>query len=70
MRLPLACIIIVVLFYSCQKKAETKNTLFRIVQPKHSGIKFANQLEESDTFNSVFYEYYYNVAGLAIADQQ
>ncbi len=29
---------------------------------------FANQLQETDSSNSIFYEYYYNGAGLAIGD--
>ncbi len=45
-----------------------KATLFREVSPKESGIRFANQLQETDTANSIFYEYYYNGAGLAIGD--
>lgn len=48
--------------------ASSKNPLFRIVQPKNSGIRFENKLQETDTSNAIFYEYYDNGAGLAIGD--
>jgi len=47
---------------------DKKNTLFRMVPAKKSGIRFANHLLESDTANGIFYEYYYNGSGLAIGD--
>lgn len=43
-------------------------TLFRELPSKHTGIRFANTLHESDTNNVLFYEYYYNGAGMAIGD--
>jgi len=42
--------------------------LFQILSQKETGIYFKNTLHETDTFNSLFYEYYFNGAGLAIAD--
>lgn len=42
--------------------------LFRLKNSKETGVDFENRLHETDTFNSIFYEYYYNGAGLAIAD--
>jgi hypothetical protein len=39
-----------------------------MVSPEESGISFANQLQETDSSNSIFYEYYYNGSGLAIGD--
>ena len=60
------------IFSACRqqenKRGPGKNTLLRIVEPKNSGIRFANQLQETDTSNSIFYEYYYNGSGLAIGD--
>lgn len=50
------------------KVTQNESTLFREVLSKDSGIKFANQLQETDTANSIFFEYYYNGAGLAIGD--
>lgn len=43
-------------------------TLFQSLSSNHTGIDFSNKLHETDTFNSLFYEYYYNGAGLAIGD--
>jgi len=45
-----------------------KDVLFQLLSSNETGINFKNTLNESDTFNSLFYEYYYNGAGLAIAD--
>ena len=57
---------------SCQqndsKKGSPGRSLFRDVPPSESGIKFRNDLQETDSANSIFYEYYYNGAGLAIGD--
>jgi hypothetical protein len=39
-----------------------------MVPPKETGVRFANQLQETDSANSIFYEYYYNGAGVAIGD--
>lgn len=44
------------------------NTLFRPVDPDKSGITFANRLEETDSANAIFYEYYYNGSGVAVGD--
>ncbi|MBS0000135.1 MAG: VCBS repeat-containing protein [Cyclobacteriaceae bacterium] len=45
-----------------------KDVLFRSLSPTQTGIYFENKLHETDTFNSLFYEYYFNGSGLAIAD--
>jgi hypothetical protein len=42
--------------------------LFRLLSVKESGIAFENTLYETDTFNSLFYEYFYNGSGLAVGD--
>ena len=66
----LICVVVIVI--ACQQTDQNsksfKNTLFRSVPPGKSGIKFRNQLQETDSANSIFYEYYYNGAGLAIGD--
>lgn len=63
---------IVTIFSACHnkefKKGSVENRLFRLVDSKQSGITFANQLTETDTDNAIFYEYYYNGAGLAVGD--
>ena len=45
-----------------------ENKLFLLKSPRETGISFENTLYETDTFNSLFYEYYFNGAGLAIGD--
>ena len=45
-----------------------QNGLFQLLSPNHTGIHFANTLHETDTFNALFYEYYFNGAGMAIGD--
>lgn len=56
----------------CKKElsdeTSSSDVLFEILSPKETGIHFENTLYESDTFNALFYEYFYNGAGLAIAD--
>jgi enediyne biosynthesis protein E4 len=62
-------ILCVIIISSCQQNHRIKKeTLFRKISPGHSGITFSNQLQETDTSNSIFYEYYYNGSGLAIGD--
>jgi hypothetical protein len=57
---------------SCKKDysdgSQKKDYLFQLLSSKKTGIDFKNMLYETDTFNSLFYEYYFNGAGLAIAD--
>lgn len=45
-----------------------ENTLFRKVSSKDSGIDFSNTLYESDSFNIISYEFFYNGSGVAIGD--
>ncbi|WP_088339677.1 VCBS repeat-containing protein [Robiginitalea sediminis] len=42
--------------------------LFRELKPGHTGIAFANRLEETPELNILNYLYYYNGAGVAAAD--
>jgi hypothetical protein len=43
-------------------------SLLQELSSSHTGIQFINQLHESDTNNPLFYEYYYNGAGMAVGD--
>ena len=51
-----------------QKKGPEANTLFRLLSADQTHIMFANQLRETDSANAIFYEYYYNGAGVAVGD--
>ena len=59
-------------FSSCHeqdnKTVRDLKPLFRLIEPKYNGISFANQLQETDSANAIFYEYYYNGAGVAVGD--
>lgn len=63
---------VAILAFSCRQSDQAvereSDALFRSIPPHKSGIKFNNQLQETDSANSIFYEYYYNGAGLAIGD--
>jgi YD repeat-containing protein len=65
-------VVLGIILLSCrqqdQKTGSEKNSLFRSIPSEQSGIRFANQLTETDSANAIFYEYYYNGAGLAIGD--
>jgi hypothetical protein len=42
--------------------------LFDILTPEQTGINFENKITETLSMNGLFYEYYYNGAGVAVAD--
>ena len=50
------------------KREPQSNTLFQLLNPEQTGITFSNRLTETDSDNSLFYEYYYNGAGVAAGD--
>ena len=54
--------------FSESNQSEDEHALFKLHSPDDTHIYFENALHETDTFNSIFYEYYYNGAGLAIGD--
>lgn len=56
-----------VAFNSCSSE-RTTDMLLEVVPPTQSGIKFSNILSEKDEFSIIDYIYYYNGAGVAIAD--
>jgi hypothetical protein len=61
----LAVVLAAVIFCSCRRDSDT---LFRLLPPDETGIEFANEIVESDTFNILTYEYIYNGGGVGIAD--
>lgn len=70
-RLFTAVILFPFILLACSRQTGTgdgEKKLFRLVPPSQSGITFANMLRETDSMNCVFYEYYYNGAGLAAGD--
>ena len=55
----------VLLLMRCNKQPDT---LFRLLDAEDTGIHFANNVEETDSFNILSYEYIYNGGGVGIAD--
>jgi enediyne biosynthesis protein E4 len=69
--------ILILALFSCKPKTKTEissqseqnqATLFDILTPEQTGIRFVNELTETLAMNGLFYEYYYNGGGVAIAD--
>lgn len=56
-------IIISFLFASCTEKPR-----FELLKSKHTGIKFANNITETDSLHVMSFEYIYNGAGVGIVD--
>lgn len=53
------------LLTGCEKKS---TTLFRLVDPKSSGIDFTNTIYDDDKFNIITQQYIYNGGGVAVGD--
>jgi enediyne biosynthesis protein E4 len=72
LRLGLFVLFLWAVFPGCRSRVSNTgsldDSLFRDIPPVNSGIRFKNQLQETDSANSIFYEYYYNGSGLAIGD--
>lgn len=61
-----ACLLLVIsLFLACKQK-ETSPTLFQLME--HTGIDFANMVEDNSDFNIFSYRNFYNGGGVAIGD--
>ncbi len=59
------------IFLSCSSQEEElpmSETLFSFISPKHSGVEFENTLIETVDSNPLFYDYYYNGAGVGMGD--
>src|SRR5882762_516056 len=63
-----------VIIISCQSKPKSpsgqvaENTLFTLLDSSKTHIQFSNTLTESADNNVLLYQYFYNGAGVAIAD--
>jgi len=60
------------IFFSCakerNKETSAHKTLFTLIAPEDSGIRFANMLEFDSKFNIYTYRNFYNGGGVAIGD--
>ena len=59
------CLFVFILLCGCTQKQQT---LFSSLSAKETGIDFVNHLTDTDSSNILEYLYYYNGAGVAIAD--
>jgi hypothetical protein len=59
-------ILLVFVLFSCESKKE--ETLFKLLDPDISGIKFQNNLKFDNDFNVYKYRNYYNGGGVSIGD--
>lgn len=66
---PYTYFIFILLFLtSCQSDTNPTPPLFTSLSPQQTGVNFVNRLRESPQQNVLTYEYFYNGAGLAVAD--
>ncbi len=61
------------LSFSCKDKIafdsdEVIEELFTVLEFEDTGLNFNNKLEETTSMNGFYYEYFYNGAGVAVAD--
>ena len=66
MRIP--SLLLAVLFAAHLVSCQQEQTLFELKSPEETGITFANQIVESDSFNILTDEYIFNGGGVATAD--
>lgn len=45
-----------------------QSPLFQLLSPKETGIRFSNDLNETENLNVLAYEYFYNGGGVAVGD--
>lgn len=69
------CFLVLPFFLACIEKDRTSNfskaeneALFTVLSDSITGITFLNDLKENTYMNGLFYEYYYNGGGVAVAD--
>lgn len=66
-------IVLILLLSACNNQApkdvlEQSEALFEFLPPNQTNITFQNQVNETESFNFLLYEYLYNGAGVAIGD--
>ncbi len=64
----LYCLCTIVLFAACKTGAVDPPTLFTSMPAEQTGIRFENDITDTDTLNILDYLYYYNGGGVAIGD--
>ena len=68
----LTCLLLIALWHLISSAVETdpvdNSTLFSLVSPSHSGIKFNNKLKDTKEDNIMIYSNFYGGAGVGIGD--
>ncbi|MBE7177991.1 MAG: VCBS repeat-containing protein [Mucilaginibacter polytrichastri] len=54
--------------FSVVKKASAQQPLFQLTDPKQTGVRFVNSIDDSEKLNVLAYEYFYNGGGVAVGD--
>jgi len=63
-----------IIMSSCQRESadnpttEKHNQGFERLSPKHTKINFSNTIQETESFNFLYYQYMYNGGGVAVGD--
>lgn len=72
---PSLTLITLSIFFSCSNDPQVEKieqpkepSLFKLIDPKDSGVNFQNTLNESLNLNVLMYEYLYNGGGVAVGD--
>ncbi|HTR29135.1 MAG TPA: VCBS repeat-containing protein [Puia sp.] len=58
----------VILFALAGLPASAQSPLFRLLPAKQTGVRFSNDIKESEELNVLNYEYFYNGGGVAVGD--
>jgi hypothetical protein len=66
--LPALCILLLSAGCSHEPAADSRQPLFKLLQPEQTHIDFANTLTEGLNTNVLMYEYFYNGGGVAVGD--
>ncbi|MFM2146774.1 MAG: hypothetical protein RL732_1610, partial [Bacteroidota bacterium] len=53
---------------NCCLSLAAQEPLFRLLDPKRTGIQFENTISETEGLNVLAYEYFFNGAGVAVGD--
>lgn len=65
---PLWCIVLLITLCRCQNQHTGADTLFQLLDSKHTGIDFQNTITTDKEMNLLNFEYLYNGGGVGVGD--
>src|SRR5687767_4100371 len=68
LRVLFCCLAFVMLLMLSCRNDKASSYAFRLLKSDKTGLKFANDLQSTDSFNLFKYMYFYNGAGVGVAD--